>query len=85
MNMYHAMIDGMIQIMTAEELRKRRSALGMSQMRLATALGVHVTTVIGWERGRHPMPRYLPLALTELERNQPPARQRPAPLQGGQE
>lgn len=37
--------------LSAEELRERRLGLGMSQRRLADALGVTATTVARWERG----------------------------------
>jgi len=41
-----------------ERLTKRRMDLGLSQARLATALGVDVDTLRNWERGRtHPAAR----------------------------
>lgn len=54
--------------MTPTELRTRRQALGLSQHKLARALGVTAKTVAAWEQGVHPAPPYLALALEALER-----------------
>jgi len=54
------------------ELRKRREALGLSQIELARQLGVDNGTVSRWERGElncHPL---LSLALEAIERRQDP-------------
>jgi transcriptional regulator with XRE-family HTH domain len=54
--------------MEADELKKRRETLGMTQEQLATALTVHVMTVSRWERGERAIPSHLPLALETIER-----------------
>ena len=54
--------------MDAEELKKRREALGMTQEQLAEALTVHAMTVSRWERGERSIPSHLPLALETIER-----------------
>ncbi len=43
--------SGIVQIVTARELRKRREALGLTQGELANRLGVHWSTVARWEQG----------------------------------
>ena len=55
--------------MTADELRQRRVALGMSQTALAQRLSVRLDTYNRWERGRQEMPWHgmLDLALRALE------------------
>jgi DNA-binding transcriptional regulator YiaG len=47
-----------------------RESLGLSQQQLADELGVHFLTVSAWERGRQVAPRYVELALCEIERRQ---------------
>lgn len=54
--------------MTPTELRSRRLALGLSQQKLAEALGVQRLAVIRWEKGDRSIPPYLALALESLER-----------------
>lgn len=56
--------------MNAEELRRRREALGMSQEALARALGVSRQSVYMWERGRTPLPGLLAAALRWVEHEQ---------------
>ncbi|OGS01168.1 MAG: hypothetical protein A2V88_08790 [Elusimicrobia bacterium RBG_16_66_12] len=41
--------------MTGLELRARRHELGLTQVQLASALGVRSNTVARWERGELPM------------------------------
>jgi DNA-binding XRE family transcriptional regulator len=53
--------------MTPTELRERRRALGMSQAKLAAALGITETRYQGWETGRNGIPPFLHLALDALE------------------
>lgn len=50
------------------ELREKRAWLGMSQAKLADALGVPVNTLARWERGDLPIrhPKMLGLALYAL-------------------
>jgi DNA-binding XRE family transcriptional regulator len=57
--------------MSTEELRDRRSALGLTQPELADALGIHRVTVSNWERGAHPIPKWLTLALDQLRSPRP--------------
>lgn len=52
---------------TPEEFRRRREALGLSQARLALAIGAHRLTVIAWEVGRRDIPDYAWIALWALE------------------
>jgi len=40
-------------------IRKRRQELGMNQQELAERVGVHASSVISWESGRHFPRRYL--------------------------
>jgi len=54
--------------MEADELKKRREQLGMTQEQLASALSVHVMTISRWERGERSIPSHLPLALETVER-----------------
>jgi len=54
--------------MEADELKKRREQLGITQEQLAVALSVHVMTVSRWERGERAIPSHLPLALETVER-----------------
>jgi DNA-binding transcriptional regulator YiaG len=51
---------------TAHKLRTARNFLGLSQFRLAVALGVSEQAVSSWERGRRPIPGWLPVALRGL-------------------
>ncbi|HVF48929.1 MAG TPA: helix-turn-helix domain-containing protein [Pyrinomonadaceae bacterium] len=53
--------------MTPDDLKKRREALGMTQSRLARELDVDVITVSRWERGVHPIPKYIELAVEAIE------------------
>jgi transcriptional regulator with XRE-family HTH domain len=54
--------------MKPDELKRRREALGMTQDELALAFGVKMMTVSRWERGVHPIPQYIELALQSVER-----------------
>jgi len=53
--------------MTAE-LKAFRQEFGITQVELARLLGVDVMTLSRWERGEHPWPAFLPLALNDLRR-----------------
>jgi transcriptional regulator with XRE-family HTH domain len=49
--------------MTPRELKEWREQNGLSQAKLAKALGVDVMTVSRWERGAREIPSFLHLAL----------------------
>lgn len=53
--------------MTADEVKERRQALGLTQKDLAAQLGVDVTTVARWERGEIKLNPLLDLAMRHLE------------------
>ena len=57
--------------MTATELRAWRSEHGVTQVELAQLLEVHSMTVSHWERGRYPIPRWVPRVLSTIERPVP--------------
>ena len=59
--------------MEANELLKRREALGMSRDELAKALQTTSVSIWRWENGERSIPLYLPLALETVERNHLPA------------
>ncbi len=56
--------------MEANELQRRREALGMSRDELAKALQTTSVSVWRWENSERAIPPYLPLALETIERNQ---------------
>ncbi|MBA3241067.1 MAG: helix-turn-helix transcriptional regulator [Acidobacteria bacterium] len=56
--------------MSPEEFKRRREELGMTQDEIASALGIKMMTVSRWERGVHPIPRHIGLALESIERRQ---------------
>lgn len=46
-----------LQLLTAEQIKQRREAVGMSQSELARQIGVARTSVWRWEVGEaHPLP-----------------------------
>lgn len=53
--------------MTAEELKGRRSALGLSQSEFADLLPMSVRTYQGWESGRFPVPPFIGRLLASVE------------------
>lgn len=55
--------------MTGPELREWRNHWHLSQMELASQLGVHLNTYNRWERGAAQIPPFLPLALETLARD----------------
>jgi len=54
-------------LMTSEELKRRRVALGLSQVELAALLHVDSMTVSRWERGQHRIPEAVALAVHHLK------------------
>ena len=52
---------------SADDVKLWRSAMDLTQERLARALGVSVGTIAQWESGRSFTPPYLRLALERLE------------------
>ena len=61
-------------LMIGKEFKRKRSALGLTQVQLANQLGVSVTTVARWERGERtisePVARLLTLLCTLQPRRQ---------------
>ncbi len=57
--------------MIGEELRKRRDKMGLTQVELGGALGVHPNTIAKWERGDQSvrMPGMLRYMLIALDRD----------------
>jgi transcriptional regulator with XRE-family HTH domain len=54
--------------MEGEELKEKRTALGLTQAQLAEILDVKPNTVARWERGILPVPRTVELAMLTVER-----------------
>jgi len=50
----------------ASDLKQARQSLGLTQLRLAEALGVRRQTVANWEMGRTPVPALVELAIRGL-------------------
>lgn len=61
--------------MTGKEVKKAREKMGLSQRKLAEALGVATMTVSRWERDFQAPPKHVELALAELKRR--PVKRRP--------
>jgi DNA-binding transcriptional regulator YiaG len=78
-----------MRIMSGDEIKRRREALGMSQSELAGWAGVHVRTVSKWERGVHKPTPMLAVAFDLWERHpetfDPHAFGRRQPPAGGRE
>jgi DNA-binding transcriptional regulator YiaG len=49
-------------VLSGDEIRRRREALGLSQADLGEWAGVHAMTVSKWERGIHKAPPMLAVA-----------------------
>lgn len=57
--------------MTGDQLVAARTALGLTQVELADAIGKHPMTISSYETGRKPIPRVVELAVNGLERKEP--------------
>jgi DNA-binding transcriptional regulator YiaG len=57
----------MVSFMTNQDFKNWRTKWGLSQGKLANALGVRSMTVARWEWGTIRIPALLPLALEALE------------------
>lgn len=53
--------------MTPAEMKQLREEMELTQTELAQELGVDMMTVSRWERGRHPIPKYIDLAVSYLK------------------
>lgn len=53
--------------MTPDEFTAARQRLGLSLTRFCARLGIAKNTGTGYALGRHPIPRYIPLAIAALE------------------
>jgi transcriptional regulator with XRE-family HTH domain len=56
--------------MKAEDLKRKREKLKMTQAELAKRLDVKPLTVLRWENGQVPIPKMAELALKEIERQE---------------
>ena len=57
--------------MTHTEVRRRRTALNLTQAQLGAVLGVTYQTVLRWENERVPVPEWLTFALAGIEAYMP--------------
>jgi transcriptional regulator with XRE-family HTH domain len=55
--------------MTGKELKRKRAALGLTQVQLAEILGVQPNTVARWENGVLVIPKMVSLAIATVERS----------------
>lgn len=56
--------------MTGAQLKAWRAHWNLSQPKLGELLGLHLEAISRWERGKVPVPAWLPLALETIERHQ---------------
>jgi len=54
--------------MTGAELHEALTALGLSQREFARRFEVHETSVSRWIAGTHAVPRWVPMVLAQLQR-----------------
>ena len=59
---------GTLDHMTADDLRRKREQLGLTQEELAKHLGVKRLSVIRWENGQTEIDKILERAMRDLER-----------------
>jgi len=59
---------GTIDAMKAEDLKRKREQLGLTQEELAKYLGVKRLSVIRWENGQTEIDKMLERAMRDLER-----------------
>ena len=62
--------------MTPEELKTKRSQLGLTQAELADMLPISLRTYQGWEFGRYSIPSLIDRALVSIESEVKAARSR---------
>ena len=62
----------LVAVMTHEQLAAWRKRLKLSQANAAAALGASLTAFRGWEGGKHPVPGYIALACSAIERDTNP-------------
>jgi transcriptional regulator with XRE-family HTH domain len=53
---------------TADELKRKRERLGLTQAELAKRLGITKITILRYENGQTEIPRVVELAMKEIER-----------------
>ena len=53
---------------TADELKRKRERLGLTQAELAKRLGITKITILRYENGQTKIPRVVELAMKEIER-----------------
>lgn len=53
--------------MNNKEFKQKRVELRLTQMKLAGALGVDLSTVYRWEAGKSPIPEHIRLAMWALK------------------
>lgn len=58
-----------VRRVTADELKRKRERLGMTQAELAKRLGITKITVLRYENGQTDIPRVVELAMKEIERD----------------
>lgn len=53
--------------MDKKEFKQKRAELRLSQMKLASLLGVDSSTIYRWETGKTPIPEHIRLAMWALK------------------
>lgn len=58
--------------MTPDQLKEFRKRYKWSQRELAARLGCSLRSIVNWEKGTHPVPEYIDLAVSAVAMNLPP-------------
>ena len=58
------------EAITGKQLKQKREDMNLSQQRLGEILNVRQATISDWERGVHPIPKSVVLAIAEIERRE---------------